>query len=345
MGEVMPPPATEAELEDRLAAPSEADIACLRDLPGDIIVLGASGKMGPSLARRVKRASDAAGRPREVIAVARFQDEHARDTLGRAGLNTIAADLLDPQAFARLPDAPNVLFLVGRKFGTAGQEHLTWATNTIAPLFAMRRYPASRIVVLSTGNVYPPVAPDRRGSRETDPIDPVGEYAQSCVGRERIAEYCSRMHGTPTVLLRLNYASDLRYGVLVDIARKVRDDEPIDLGVAYVNTIWQGDANSYALRVLPYGGSPPVPLNVTGPDILRVRDVAEQFGRAFGRTPRFAGREGEEALLSDANTIFERLGPPAVSTAELLDWTAAWVGSGRALLGKPTAYDLTSGRF
>jgi nucleoside-diphosphate-sugar epimerase len=338
-------PASEAELEERLAAPAAADVAGLRELAGDVIVLGASGKMGPSLVRRIKRAADAAGGSRRITAVARFLDADARASLDAEGVTTIPADLADPTQVDRLPDAPHVLFLVGRKFGTGDQAHLTWATNTVSPALALRRYAASRVVVLSTGNVYPLVRPEDGGSREADPLAPVGEYAQSCLGRERIAEYCSRINGTRVLLVRLNYASDLRYGVLVDVARRVRVGEPVDLSVGHVNTIWQGDANSYVLRGLAHCTSPPAALNVTGPDVLRVQDVAERFGAAFGRRPQFVGRADGRALLSNPERAIQLLGPPTVSSDELIDWTAEWVGRGGQLLNKPTSYELTSGQF
>jgi nucleoside-diphosphate-sugar epimerase len=244
-----------------------------------------------------------------------------------------------------LPDAPNVLFLAGRKFGTGVQAYLTWATNTIVPALALRRYAGARVVVLSTGNVYPFVQPDGGGSRETDALAPVGEYAQSCLGRERIAEHYSHVNGTRMLLVRLNYASDLRYGVLVDVARRVQAGEPIDLSIGFVNTIWQGDANSYVIRGLAHCTSPPTPLNVTGPDVVPVKEVAERFGAALGRPPRFVGQPNGPALLSNPAQAISLMGPPAVTTAELIDWTAEWVRRGGRLLNKPTSYELTNGRF
>jgi hypothetical protein len=338
-------PETDAALEDRLATPSAADIACLRALSGDIIILGVSGKMGPSLARLVRRAADQAGTARRVIGVARFSDPAARRALDTDGVETIAADLLDARSVAKLPVAPHVLFLVGRKFGTGAEAYLTWATNTVAPAHAFDRYRKSRIVVLSTGNVYPFVTRATGGARETTQTRPIGEYAQSCLGRERIAEHFSRLNQTPMLLVRLNYASDLRYGVLVDIARKVRAGELVDLGIGYVNTIWQGDANSYVLRGLEHCASPPAVLNVTGPETLRVRDIAHSFGRAFGCEPRFTGAEGTTALLSDARDCFTAMGPPAVTAEALMAWTAEWVARGGAALAKPTAYEVTTGQF
>ena len=338
-------PASDAELEERLAAPSPADVACLREMPGDVVVLGASGKMGPSLVRRLRGAAERAGGSRRITAVARFAEPAARAALDAEGVTTIAADLTNPRQVERLPDAPSVLFLVGRKFGTGGEAHLTWAANTLAPALALTRYASSRVVILSTGNVYPFVSADSGGSRESDPLAPVGEYAQSCLGRERIAEHCSHRNGTRVLLVRLNYASDLRYGVLVDVARRVRAGEPIDLGVACVNTLWQGDANSYVLRGLAHATSPPTALNVTGPEVLRVRDVAERFAAAFGRRPRFVGSGSGQALLSNPERAIQLLGPPAVTADELIDWTAEWVGRGGPLLNKPTSYERTSGQF
>jgi len=339
------PPRTEEQLEERLSRPSPADVELLGRLEGDVVVLGAGGKMGPSLARRVRRAAEASGRPRRVAAVARFSDPAVARGLEAAGVATIACDLLDPGQVARLPAFENVLFLAGMKFGSSDRPDLVWALNTVVPANVVRRYSASRTVVFSTGNVYPPVPPRTGGCREDDPTGPVGEYAQSCLGRERVFEHFSRELGTPVVLFRLFYAVDLRYGVLVDVARKVWAGEPIDLTVGHVNVIWQGDANSRALRSLALAASPPVALNVTGPEVLSVRAVAERFGRRFGREPRFAGAEGEAALLGDASRCRERLGEAEVPFDTLFEWCAGWVEAGGRSLGKPTMYERADGRF
>jgi nucleoside-diphosphate-sugar epimerase len=310
-----------------------------------VVLLGAGGKMGPSLARRVRRALDEAGRPQKVLAVARFSEVGLASRLQRDGIETIPCDLLDPAQVARLPKAPNVLFLAGRKFGSTDRPDLTWAHNVVVPSVVAPRFSESRIVVFSSGNVYPLVPPGGRASTEDDPPGPVGEYAQTCVGRERVFEHASRERGTPCLLFRLFYAVDLRYGVLVDVARRVHAGEPVDLRAPHVNAIWQGDANSYAFRALGLCASPPAPLVVTGPEVVSVREVAELFGRRFGREPRFADDAAGPALLGDAARCVSLLGPPEVDLAELLDGVADWVERGGRSLGKPTHFEATDGRF
>jgi len=335
----------EAQLEELLSRPSPADVAFARTLAGDVLVLGAGGKMGPSLARRVRRACEAAGVSRRVTAASRFSEPGLAESLRRDGIEVVPSDLLDPAALDRLPSAGDVLFLAGRKFGSAGRPDLTWAHNTVVPAHVARRFASSRIVVFSTGNVYPLVDASSTGSVETDPPGPVGEYAQSCLGRERVFEYFSREKGTPCLLFRLNYATDLRYGVLADVARKVQAGEPVDLTVPRVNAIWQGDANSYAFRALALAESPPAALNVTGAGSIAVRDAALRFARRFGREARFAGEEGPVALLSDSSRCRERLGEPEVPLERLVEWTAAWVEAGGRDLGKPTKFERSDGRF
>jgi nucleoside-diphosphate-sugar epimerase len=335
----------EAQLEELLGRPSPADVEFARALSGDVMVLGAGGKMGPSLARRVRRAVAAGGASCRVTAVSRFGEPGVAAALARDGIEAVPCDLLDPEAVARLPDAGHVLFLAGRKFGSGGRPDLTWAQNTIVPALVARRFALARVVVFSTGNVYAPVAASSPGATEADSPAPVGEYAQSCLGRERVFEYYSRERGTPGVLFRLFYAVDLRYGTLVDVARSVFAGEPVDLSVGRVNAIWQGDANSYAFRSLGLCTSPPRPLVVTGPRPVGVRDAAERFAVRFGRRARFAGSEGPAALLGDAALCRSLLGEPEVSLDHLFDWTADWVAHGRRSLGKPTHFEATDGRY
>lgn len=335
----------EEELEELLSRPSAADVERLAALPGDVVVLGAGGKMGPSLARRLKRAADAAGTPRGVTAVSRFASSTVAASLESAGVATLPCDLLDPAAVERLPDAPNVLFLAGMKFGSTSSPALTWALNTVVPAVVVRRYARARIVVFSTGNVYPLVDPDTGGCTELDAPGPVGEYAQSCLGRERVFEHFSRENGTSCLLFRLFYAVDLRYGTLVDVARRVHAGHPVDLSVPCFNAIWQGDALSYAIRSLALCESPPRPLNVTGEHVIPVRAAAASFGRLLGRDPLFAGEEGRLALLGDARECHRILGPPEVSTDRLVAWVADWVSRGGRLLGRPTGFEKTDGRF
>jgi nucleoside-diphosphate-sugar epimerase len=335
----------EAALEEVLARPSERDLQFADRLDGDVLIVGAGGKMGPSLARRVRRALQRTGTRHRVIAASRFSSASARESLDSDGIETLQCDLLDPGQIAALPRLPYVMFLAGRKFGTTDRTDLTWVTNTIVPARIAEHFSSSRLVVFSTGNVYPLVPVTTSGSREDDVPQPVGEYAQSCLGRERVVEFVSNERGTPTVIYRLNYAVDLRYGTLVDIARKVFSGEPIDLTVGSFNAIWQGDANSYALRSLALCSSPPTILNVTGPERISVRDTAEWFGRVFGRAPNFTNSEGPVALLSDSSRCRSLLGEPEVPLERLRHWVAEWVRGGGSSLNKPTHFEVADGRF
>ncbi len=332
-------------LEEQMARPSALDRESVRRLEGDFIVLGAGGKMGPSLARRIKRAANAAGVSRRVIAVSRFSSAALIDELNQNGIETIACDLLDRDAVAKVPVCKNVLFLSGRKFGSTDRPDLTWVTNTVIPAHVACHYRNSRIVAFSTGNVYPLVTLSSGGSVESDAPGPVGEYAQSCLGRERVFEYYSREHGTPCLLFRLNYAVDLRYGVLVDIARSVFTGQPVDLTIPASNVIWQGDANSYALRCLEHCSSPARVLNVTGPEVISVRRVAESFAGLLHREPVFKGEEGNRALLSNASLCHSLLGHPEVKLEVLMHWVAHWVERGGVSLDKPTKFEVADGRF
>lgn len=335
----------EAHLEDVLSQPSPADVDCVSRLNGDILILGAAGKMGPSLARRVHRAMTQAGGRHRALAASRFSAPAVRSGLEADGIATVACDLLDPRQIAALPRAQNVLFLAGRKFGTLDRTDLTWATNTLVPARVAEHFHQSRLVVFSTGNVYALVDSHSRGATETDPPAPVGEYAQSCLGRERVVEFVSNELAMPALMFRLNYAVDLRYGTLVDIAQKVFAGVPIDLRMGYFNAIWQGDANSYALRSLEFCSSPPTVLNVTGPERISVREMAEWFGAVFGKTPRFENAEGPVALLSDSSRCRALMGEPSVPLTTLRQWVADWVQSGGATLNKPTHFEVTDGRF
>jgi nucleoside-diphosphate-sugar epimerase len=336
---------TEQELESVLSAPSEADVAAVRALDGDVLVLGAGGKMGPSLARRAHLAAQAAGGTVRVWAASRFSSPAVRDELERDGIRTVACDLLDRAQIATLPDCPNVLFLAGRKFGTSDRTDLTWFTNTVVPGHVAERYRDSRMVVFSTGNVYPLVPWDGPAPTEHSPLLPAGEYAQSCLGRERVVEFVSRELGMRALIFRLNYAVDLRYGTLVDVARRVFDGTPIDLTVGFFNAIWQGDANSYALRSLALCAAPPRVLNVTGPERISVRQAAEWFGDAFGRAPIFLNTEGPLALLSDSRECRSLLGEPLVPFERLRDWVSHWIKAGGQSLNKPTRFEVADGRF
>ena len=329
---------TVAELERELSRPSEADIECVRRLEGDILVLGASGKMGPSLARLCRRAADESGRPRRILAV-------SRHSAAEPGIDAIPCDLLRREEIAGLPECPNILYLAGRKFGSSGNPELTWAVNTLVPALVAERFTRSRMVVFSTGNVYPFRPVSSGGAVESDALAPVGEYAQSCLGRERVFEHYSRQYGLSCLLFRLNYAVDLRYGVLVDVARKVWTGEPVGVRVPAFNAIWQRDANSYALRALELAALPPRILNVTGAETIGVQDAAAWFARRFGREVRFTGEPGATALLSNAAECHRLLGLPEVSAEQLMEMVAAWMENGGALLDKPTHFEVADGRF
>ncbi|MED6335745.1 MAG: NAD(P)-dependent oxidoreductase [Planctomycetota bacterium] len=333
------------DLEECLSRPSPGAIEDLAALEGDLLVLGAGGKMGPSLARMARRALDASGRSGEVVAVSRFGDGASRACLESAGVRTLAVDLLDPTALAELPEAAAVLFLVGTKFGTTDDTAHTWAVNASLPQLVAERFAGVPTVVFSSGNVYPFTPVESRGAREDTPPAPVGEYAQSVLARERAFEERSVSDGTPALLFRLNYAAELRYGVLVDVARRVLEGEPVDLAMGWLNVIWQGDACAAALRCIRLCASPPMILNITGPELVAVRELAQAFGERFGRGPIFRGREGDTALLSDATRAVERFGPPRISTERLIDWTAAWLRAGGESWDKPTGFERRDGAF
>ncbi|MGJ5816421.1 NAD-dependent epimerase/dehydratase family protein [Paludibaculum fermentans] len=329
---------TTEHLEDLLSRPTPADIDALATLDGDILVLGAGGKMGPTLVRRAWRAAEECGRPRQVIAVSRSGEFPP-------GVRHIPADLLDPAAVQRLPDVPNIIYLVGRKFGSSGNEPLTWATNAAVPVLVGARYPGARIVVLSTGNVYPFVPHSSGGATEATPPAPVGEYAQSALARERIFEYYAQAHHTKVAILRLNYAVEPRYGVLVDIATKILNRTPIDLTMGYLNFIWQGDANSICLRALHHCESPARVFNLTGRETHSVRSLALQIGGHLGLEPVFTGQEAATALLSNSTSCHSVFGPPAMPVDESIQLTLDWLHAGGATLGKATHFETRSGRF
>ncbi|MCK2218537.1 NAD-dependent epimerase/dehydratase family protein [Actinomadura sp. ATCC 31491] len=333
---------TTAELEERLARPSPGLVDDLGKLDGDIMILGAGGKLGPSL---VRLALNAAGGGRRIIAVSRFSEPGLAQALQDEGATVVAADVADETALRELPDAPNVVFLVGAKFGTSGREHAAWFTNAYLPGRVAERFAGSRIAALSTGNVYPLVPVAGGGSTEDSPVGPVGDYAMSCLGRERVLTHFAERDRTPMALLRLNYAVELRYGVLVDLAQKVLAGEPVDLATGQVNVVWQGYANEVALRSLLLADVPPYVLNVTGPETISVRQAARALGAALGKEPVFTGEEAPTALLSDASRCHRLFGYPELTPAELIEHTARWVAEGGPLLGKPTKFERRDGRF
>lgn len=336
---------TTKELEQTLATPSEALVRDVAKLDGDIMLLGAGGKMGASLARLAKQAVDASGIERKIIAVSRFSNASLVKELKADGIDIIKADLLEDGALYALPNVANILYMIGMKFGSSGNEPLTWAMNTYLAGKVAERFRDARIVAFSTGNVYPLVPVDSGGAIETGATGPVGEYAQSCLGRERLFEYGSQQYGTKTLLFRLNYANDLRYGVLLDVARAVLEGKPIDLSMGYANVIWQGDANEIALRSLHLCNSPAEILNVTGAETVSIRWLAGEFGKQFSKDPIFENTERETALLSNASRMLEHFGPPKVSLEQMISWTAHWLSRGGETLSKPTGFQEREGKF
>jgi nucleoside-diphosphate-sugar epimerase len=339
-------PSDERELTDRLSAPTPATIEAAAGLRGDVVVLGAGGKMGAGLALMLHRSLAAAGSKHRVVCVSRFTSAGSAMALGQAGIRTIASDLMDRKDLERLPDAPHVLYLVGSKFGTAQNPAVTWAVNTLLPAAVAERYRAAQMVALSTGNVYPLTSVASGGATEETPPGPVGEYAQTCLGRERVLTYVSAEHDIPMLFVRLNYASDLRYGVMVDLAQHVAARQPVELTMGHFNTIWQGDANSVLCRSFGLCACPPALLNLTGPDTVAVREAATALAAEMGvPTPDFSGREAPTALLSNAAKCWSTFGGPRVTTSTLMSWTAQWAREGGATLGRPTHFEVRDGVF
>ena len=329
------------QLDTFLATPSQALVDDLARAPGDIMILGVGGKMGPTLARLAKNAAP----DRRVIGVARFSDPAVKRDLEIHGVETIAADLLNRAEIDALPRLPNIVFAAGHKFGATGNPGLTWAMNTLVPALVAESFRESRIVAFSTGNVYPLTLIGRQSATEATAPAPIGEYAQSCVGRERMFEYFSAKHGTPGRIFRLNYAIDMRYGVLADIAGKIKHGKPVDVTMGHVNVIWQGDANAQALRCLAHCTTPTTPINCTGPETLSVRWLAAQLGARLGVEPQITGQEAATALLSDTTQAAARFGYPSVPMAAMLDWVADWVQAERPSLNKPTKFEVRDGGF
>ncbi len=334
-----------SELEDVLSAPSDRLLNDMEKIHGNIIILGAGGKMGPSLAKLANRALKKLGKKNEVIAVSRFSSRAAREDLEKNGIKVIAADLLNEEELKNLPEAENVIYMAGQKFGTQGNEPFTWAMNAYLPGLVGAKYQGSKIVVFSTGNVYPFMPADSGGATEEVPPEPVGEYAQSCLGRERIFEYFSARYKTPVFMYRLNYAIDLRYGVLYEIGKAVYENQPVDLTMGYVNVIWQGDANEYALRALRYCQSPPKLMNITGTDTLKVQELALRFGELFGKNPVFENEPEPTALLSNAGEMARTFGEPQISPDQMIYWVAEWIKKGGPSLNKPTHFQERKGKF
>jgi len=333
------------ELELKLAQPSEALINDLAKVEGDIVILGVGGKMGPSMARLAANAIREGGLSKRVIGVSRFSNAEAKLELEAAGVETISCDLLNDEQLKSLPNFDNVIYMAGNKFGTTGNEHFTWAMNTYLPGRVAEKYKDSRIVVFSSGNIYPFTPVSSGGANEAVNPEPLGEYAQSCLGRERIFEYHSHKYGTPMVMYRLNYAIDMRYGVLLELAKAINEGRAINLSMGFANVIWQGDANSMALRCLTECSSPPSIVNITGPETMSIRWAANEFAKRIGKEALFEGTESETALLNNASKSHQLFGYPSVSLLQMIDWTAEWVQQGGATWNKPTHFQERKGKF
>lgn len=334
----------EEALEQELSRPTAAAAAAFERLEGDFLVLGAAGKMGPSFCAMLARLAQAEGASRKVHAVSRFSDPAIRERLQQEGVTTWSGDLADPAFVHGLPDAGTVFHMVGRKFGSQTSQAESWLTNVYLPAVAVSRFLRSRFVLLSSGNIYGLKAVGSAGSTEMEALAPVGEYAQTCVGRERMTEAFADRFGTPVTIIRLNYACELRYGVLVDIARWVHAGQPVPLAMPQLNTIWQRDANELILRAAVDASTPPIVLNLTGP-VLQVRETALAFGRHFEREVSFVGEEGAQALLSDASEMLKRFPIELVPAEHMIEWIATWMKSGRPLWNKPTKFEVVDGRF
>ncbi|NOY37314.1 MAG: NAD-dependent epimerase/dehydratase family protein [Chlorobi bacterium] len=333
------------QLDHFLSTPTPELVRLFSKLEGDLLFLGIGGKIGRSMARMAKRACKEAGVQKRIIGVDRFASEEQKKKLENEHFEIIKGDLLDQSFIRSLPDVKNVIFLAGMKFGSEENLSLTWAINSYLPAMVAERYKNSRIVAFSTGCVYELVPVRSGGSLETDHPAPVGEYAQSCLGRERMFEYGSRKNKTPVALIRLNYAIEMRYGVLVDIANKVKNRIPVDLSMGYFNVIWQGDVNSMGLRALDYCETPARILNITGAETLSVRKIAEQFGKLFNCEPEFTGKEAKTALLSNASLSHKLFGDPEIPVEKMIEWIADWLIHDNPTYNKPTHFEVRNGKY
>ena len=334
-----------ATLEEVLSQPTPELVEAAKKLEGDVTILGVGGKMGPTLAKLLRNCMNEAGNKAKVIGVDRFPDNAVRDKLAQAGVETVNCELLDQAQMDSLAVTPYVIYMVGMKFGSTGKEALTWAINSYLPGMVVKHFAGSRIAALSSGNVYKFAPVSSGGSRESDPVEPIGEYAQSTLGRERIFTYWSEATNTPVTLIRLNYAVELRYGVLLDVANQVYNGETVDVTMGNLNCMWQGDANAAIIQALQLAEAPPFVMNITGPEILSVRKVADEFGKLFGKEPKFEGEEAPTALLNNAAAHFKRFGFPRVSAGRAIQWIAEWVKAGGATLDKPTHFQTRDGKF
>ena len=336
---------SEQKLDDLLSQPTDALIEDMKQIDGDILVIGAGGKMGPSLCVLASRAIHKAGLKIRVRAVSRFTDEASLRYLEENGVECISADLLDPEQVKSLPDAKNIIYMAGKKFGTQGAEYMTWGMNAVVPARVAERYITSKVVVFSSGNIYPMTAISKAGATEETTLEPVGEYAMSCLGRERVFDFYAQQHGLKCFFYRLNYAVALRYGVLHDLARTILDGQPVSLSTTAFNCIWQRDANEIALRGLLHCDTPPTIYNVTGPETISVKSTAQRLAKLLGKEVSFTGEEQPDALLNNAGKAFSIFGYPTVSLDTLMQWQAEWMLSGGSSLGKPTHFEEREGKY
>lgn len=336
---------TAQEQLELITRPSPRLIEDVKRLEGNIMILGAGGKVGPSLAIMAQRACDAAGLQKRVLAISKFDYPDAPESMRRWGVEVLEADLFDPTQLAALPDVKNIIFMVGRKFGTTGSQELTWAVNVLLPAKICERFPGANIVSFSTGNIYGDRPTLCGGSVETDEPNPDGEYGQTCLGRERVFTHYAKVNGTRSLMFRLNYAIDLRYGVLYDIAKSVWDGTPVKLGRSVFNCVWQGDVCEYAIRSLLHVGTPPELLNVTGPETVSTRWAAERFGELLGRTPIYEGEERDCGVFSNSAKLMGLMGYPSVPLKQMMVWQAEWIRSGGATISAPTHFDTTDGKY
>ncbi|MBQ7399650.1 MAG: NAD(P)-dependent oxidoreductase [Clostridia bacterium] len=336
---------TEEKLNELLTTPSEALVEDIKKIDGDIMVLGAGGKMGYTLCVLAKNAIKKAGIEKRVIAVSRFSDEYARNYLTGEGVEIISCDLLNLEQLRTLPDVKNIIYMAGRKFGTDGEEWKTWALNSTLPAFVCEKFKNSNIVVFSSGNIYPIVPISSGGCTENDKVGPIGEYPMSVLARERAFEYAANTYGTRVFIYRLNFAVDLRYGVLYDMAHNIINGTPIRLETPVLNCIWQGSANEYAIRAILHTASPVNVMNITGPETISIKKAATMLGKYLGKEPIFEGEEGNDAYLNDASLAMEVFGYPAVSANTLIRWQAEWLLDGGRGLGKPTHFEERKGSY
>jgi nucleoside-diphosphate-sugar epimerase len=339
------PITNETELDEVMTCPGQALVAGIGQVQSPLVILGGGGKMGPSLAVQARRAAQQAGRNLRVISVSRFSDAAARQWLEARGVETLSLDLMERASYARLPDSANLLYLLGLKFGTTRSPASTWATMALPPAMVCERYPGARISALSSGNVYPFVPVDGPAAREEDELTPLGEYANACVSRERVFEFCAQQYGVQLAQVRLFYAVDLRYGVLLDIAQKVWAGQAVDVTSGYLNCIWQADANQMALQALAHAAAPPFVFNLTGSERLAVRALAQRLAALMAREVTFTGSEAPNALLGDTTRMCDVFGQPPTPLDWMLRWTAAWVAAGGRTLNKPTHFDTRDGRY